>query len=210
MVLNLIIIALFIVFLIYGIIKGFIGQLFGFIGTVAAFIVAALLCGTVVNIVKANTAIDESLQSAISGVLPNIDQSVIAGYPAFLQAIFAPILDGSASAVDTVAATLTNLIMSIVAFLIIVALIKLVFIILASVLKNVIRKTFLGVIDKLLGAVLGLIKGLLFVSSVLFVVEIALVPTIPSVAEAVEQSAIAKFLMDFNIYGLIFKMIGFA
>ena len=210
MVLNLIIIALFIVFLIYGIVKGFISQLFGFVGTIVAFIAAALLCGTVVNFVKANTSIDESLYNAISGVLPNIDQAVIEGYPAFLQAIFAPILDGSASAVETVSATLTNLIMSIAAFLIIVALIKLVFIILSVVLKNIIRKTFLGVIDKILGAALGLIKGLLFVSSILFVVEIALVPTIPSVAEAVEQPSIAKFLMEFNIYGLIFKMIGFA
>ena len=100
--------------------------------------------------------------------------------------------------------------MSAIVFLLLTALVKLIFIILALVLKNVIRKTFLGVVDKLLGAVLGLIKGLLFVSALLFFAEIALVPTIPSVAQAVEQSALAKLLMDFNIYGLIFKWIGLA
>ena len=210
MVFNLIIIALFIVFLIFGIVKGFISQVFGLIGSIIAIVVAVMLCSTVVNVVKDNTSVYESIRDWISGVLPNIDKSAIEKFPEFLQAIFAPIMDGSESAIETVSATLANLILTAIVFSLLAALVKLVFIILAVVLKNVIKKTFLGVVDKLLGAVLGLIKGLLFVSALLFFVEIALVPTIPSVAQAVEESALAKLLMNFNIYGLIFKWIGLA
>ena len=208
MIANSIIIIVLIGFIIYGFVRGFLRQVIGVVGTVLAFVLAALLCGTLVEIIKNNTGIYASIADFFKKILPNIDKEAIEKYPAFLQVIFAPMMEDAASAVDTVSDTLTRLVLSFAAYLVILLVVKLLCIIVAMILDKIFERTALGLVNKLLGLILGLIKGVLLVSAILFLVELVLVPSTPAVAEEIESSAISKFLLDFNVYGWIFKLVG--
>ena len=210
MIINLVIIGLLIIFVIVGFIKGFIKQLLGIAGTILALVLAALFCRPLVDIVRYNTPVFSGLQDWISGILPSIDKSVIESYPAFLQNIFAPILEDSATAIETVSESLTVIILSAAAFVLISVVVRIVVFVLGKLLSAIINKTPLSAINRLLGAAVGFAKGVLFISALLFIAEVTIVPLVPSVAEAVDKSVIAKMLMDFNVYGLIFKLVGLA
>lgn len=210
MIVNLVIVALLLLFMIFGIVKGFLKQVLSIAGTVLAFVLAAMFCNTIVDLIKNNTGVYTAIYEWLKGIVPNIDPSVIETYPAFLQEIFAPILNEAAAAAETVADTLTRLILSFGVFLVIVLIVKIVVLIVGSILKAIVKAAALGGLDRFLGAIVGLAKGLLFVSALLFITEILIIPISEEVAAQIDQSVLAKIILDLNIYGWIFKLIGLA
>ena len=169
MILNLIIVGLFIIFIVIGFVKGFIKQLLGIAGTILAIVLAVMFCKPTVELLKNTTPVYAGLHDWIAGILPSIDKSTIESYPVFLQNIFAPILNDSAQAIETVSDTLTTIILSAAVFVVISLLVKILVFVLVKILHAIISKTPLSAINRIIGAGVGLIKGLLFVSALLYV-----------------------------------------
>jgi len=209
MIVNIIILAIFLLFLIIGFVKGFLKQVISIGGTILAIVLASTFCGTLVDLVVKNTELFSNLQNAISEHIPTIDKAVIETFPAFLKEIFAPILNDATDALSTVAANLTSLIFNVIAFIVIFLVVKLVVFLLGKILNAIFSKNVLGFINRFLGGLFGILKGFILVSALLFLCEVIVIPIVPEVSEYIAESTIAKYITDVNVFGYIFKLLGF-
>lgn len=211
MIFNLIIIGIIVVFLFIGFIKGFFSELLGIVGSVLSIVLAAVFCNALADFLIDKTEIFDWLKNGIASVFPS-DISSIEGLnlPEFIVNLINSYLssDDGITLAEAISTTISKLIISFASFFIILLAVKLVVFILSKVLKALADSIkVIGVTNRLLGALLGIIKGLLIVCGALYLIEIIPFEFLNGVRELADQSVLAQFFIKYNIYVLIFAII---
>ena len=210
MIVNLVIIGILLLFLIIGFVKGFVKQLFGFVGGILSFVLAAMFCGQIVDML-AGTEVFDKVKEFFMSLFPVAEEATIESLnlPEFILNLVKSFMEANAEATlaESVAVALTKLSLMFGAYVAIVIVVKLVAAILSAIFGAIFKKDVLGVINKLLGALVGVIGGVLVVCGILFIMELLQITQIEVVSEYLSSSELAQLLMQYNVYTILFSMI---
>lgn len=171
-VLDIIVLVILIIFLIVGASKGFMRQLLGFLGVFGALVLTVLLCDKVAKLVTENIpqfyetvkgwATSLFKLDGLEGLTGEELKNAIAssGIPSFLQGVVLKMIESEGSDV-TIVVVLANWMMNIMCGAILFVVILIVFAIVKKILTAFVDLPIIKSIDKLLGAVFAVLKGLL-------------------------------------------------
>ena len=220
--LDLVIGVILLIYGIIGIVKGFFKELLGFIGTTVSLVIAALFCVKLATLIIENTAWDDSLATLIAGNFPN-DEVAISALPDILSSLNipfflnTPIIDYATSLnTETVVVsaviggTAAKYIMIAASFLAIVLAVKIVCAIIGALMKaleNALPP--LKHFNRLLGLLLGVVKGAVFVCGLLYLLELIPISQLDFLREEVASSALATFLSQNNLFVWLTSLIKF-
>ncbi len=217
---DIVILIIFGISLLSGFIKGFSKMFVKFLGGLVSLVLAIVLCSKCAEFLndKFNliNALSNLLKSSLSGIfgeetlnltlgeLKNGGMETASG-PAFLLNLLVGLVDKGVSMDTTVGdaiAPMCAYYLSVaLGFIICYVLLKILFAIVGSILNKVVKLAMLGMIDRLLGLVLGAIKG--FITCYVLVLIANLLP-IPQLTEWLSASSLATFISSFDIVGIIF------
>lgn len=207
--LDVILVAFLLAYLVGGMIKGFSNYLVGFIGTIAAFILAVIFCDDMVNLLKP-TAGYEKIRLFFENLLPISQDANLEslGLPAFVINAVDSLIQATPSMplYKAVSIALTNLLLTFVCFLVILLGVKIICFILKKILSVLTKLPIVGTVNRILGAIVGLINGALIISALIYIVAILPFPALDYFKSILNASAVAQFLSKYNIYALIFSI----
>lgn len=207
------------IFMVVGCKKGFLSQIIGLIAGAASILLAYFFCDDflklVLNKFDALTPLTDKLTSLFS------KNSVLAAefnpetFKTNLENLHIPnfIINAVAKASEGVEATsLAAILAGVVAkYLLLIACFVLIFIIFKIafwIIKKIAalfhKTVIIGSIDKILGLLLGVIKGLLVIYFVLFVIN-TLAPVSVEFSKAIANSKIVNFISKYNIFVYLFN-----
>lgn len=208
--LDIILIVFLLVFAIIGFFKGLTNYLLGFIGTVAAFFLAFLFCDDIVRLLEP-TGFYGGIKSFFQSIFPpeNVTSLEALGLPDFIQNIVLKLseITPDFNISEAVSSALTNLLLSFASFILILLIVKLICFVLKKVFNVLNELPLIGITNKLLGCVVGLINGALIICAVIYLISVLQISALDSARQAIAQSNVASFLLKYNIYVLIFAVI---
>lgn len=237
-IIDIIILLLFLLFMIFGFFRGFIKQVFSSMAWLIAIIGATFLCSTVAGMLSSssiggtlNTTIYDWIASKgeiFTTNIPTITEEYMGemltqiGVPSILHSFLIGLIDVSnfadTSIAEFISPQITNLLLTIGAYIIIYLVIFIIVKIIAKLFGNIVRGSALGMVDGVLGAIWGAVKVCIFVSIIML--GLSLVVTMPfgdSVNEWIttdmrlnsEEFGIAKFFYENNLILFVISKISF-
>ena len=212
MIADIVIIVFLIIFLIVGIAKGFMKQILGLIGTIVAIVIAFTFCKNLANLVISHSPIKQMLSQWIAGFLGLPDELVDAetaiaqmqanGMPEFfitaVQNYIEQLNQTTVNLSVVVSDTLAQYIIVFVAFILIFIAVKLGTLILKGIAKLLKKVPVVNLFDRIAGAVIGLIKGLLIVYILLYVIDLLQFDFMAIIKQNISESFFANFLKQYN------------
>jgi len=217
---DIVVIAIILVFGAVACAKGFMRCLIGFIGTVMSVVLALLLCKAVSSFFQEKfgwlTSISDFFCDRLSSIaslnvaIGEADELSSLSVPAFIVAIIAEAFSGTAipsgtTAAELIAPVLAQMLLNAISFLLVFILIKIICFILNKTLGEAFKR-IPGVrsVNAILGFVVGAFEAILFICAALFV--ITLFPT-DGVRSFISSTTILNFFYNNNIAGMLFKLI---
>lgn len=182
-IIDVVVLALLLIFLIVGIVKGFSRQILSLLGPLTALLVAVFTCSKVGAFLSEKIPKLNELAISWANKIPGIatigsltpetvktalEQSDI---PVLFHSIIIKLVESGKTDIIPVIA---NWIIIAISFVIIFFLALIVFSIVKKIFMAITRISILGYVDKLLGIVFGLIKGLLIIIITLIVLQLFL------------------------------------
>ncbi len=222
--LDLVLLALILGFAVYGAIKGFFAQLVGAITTVVALIVATMFAKPFMNLVINYTPIDSYLQTSFSAYVSNhfpalnsvnIENvaSVVEKLP-FPDVIKNSVLNFCSTQTSSIinvgeilASFIAKYLILLVCFIILIAVIKLLFLLLRKLGENLREIDIVRSIDNTLGAFLAIFKLYRRLSLIILIISILPLDFAINLQNAVNGSYIATFISEFNLYSWILSIL---
>ena len=203
---DLILIACFILFIFVGYKKGLAGSLIKLCSFVIALILALALYKPVANAVKDNTQIDENIKSTIVETFGQQEQTQEENMPKDLvQNISSEIENATAEAVNNTAQSISDTIINIGAGIVIFIVARLLLIIVSIFAKQIVKLPIIGLVDKVGGIAYGAVEGIVIIYIVLGLISLSsLIWVDNAVVTAITNSGIGSFLYNNNIILKIF------
>ena len=203
---DLILIAFFILFIFVGYKKGLAGSLIKLCSFVIALILALALYKPVANAVKDNTQIDENIKSTIVETFRQQEQTQEENMPKDLvQNISSEIENATAEAVNNTAQSISDTIINIGAGIVIFIVTRLLLIIVSIFAKQIVKLPIIGLVDKVGGIAYGAVEGIVIIYIVLGLISLSsLIWVDNAVVTAITNSGIGSFLYNNNIILKIF------
>ena len=90
-----------------------------------------------------------------------------------------------------------------ISFVVLFIILKILCFLLAKFALKLHQKKIIGLVDRIFGLALGLIRGLLFVQMAILSIQTIPIAFIQNISSAIESSVITAFISDINIYGII-------
>ena len=203
---DLILIACFILFIFVGYKKGLAGSLIKLCSFVIALILALALYKPVANAVKDNTQIDENIKSTIVETFGQQEQTQEENMPKDLvQNISSEIENATSEAVNNTAQSISDTIINIGAGIVIFIVARLLLIIVSIFAKQIVKLPIIGLVDKVGGIAYGAVEGIVIIYIVLGLISLSsLIWVDNAVVTAITNSGIGSFLYNNNIILKIF------
>ena len=203
---DLILIACFILFIFVGYKKGLAGSLIKLCSFVIALILALALYKPVANAVKDNTQIDENIKSTIVETFGQQEQTQEENMPKDLvQNISSEIENATSEAVNNIAQSISDTIINIGAGIVIFIVARLLLIIVSIFAKQIVKLPIIGLVDKVGGIAYGAVEGIVIIYIVLGLISLSsLIWVDNAVVTAITNSGIGSFLYNNNIILKIF------
>ena len=203
---DLILIACFILFIFVGYKKGLAGSLIKLCSFIIALILALALYKPVANAVKDNTQIDENIKSTIVETFGQQEQTQEENMPKDLvQNISSEIENATAEAVNNTAQSISDTIINIGAGIVIFIVTRLLLIIVSIFAKQIVKLPIIGLVDKVGGIAYGAVEGIVIIYIVLGLISLSsLIWVDNAVVTAITNSGIGSFLYNNNIILKIF------
>ena len=203
---DLILIAFFILFIFVGYKKGLAGSLIKLCSFVIALILALALYKPVANAIKDNTQIDENIKSTIVETFGQQEQTQEENMPKDLvQNISSEIENATAEAVNNIAQSISDTIINIGAGIVIFIVARLLLIIVSIFAKQIVKLPIIGLVDKVGGIAYGAVEGIVIIYIVLGLISLSsLIWVDNAVVTAITNSGIGSFLYNNNIILKIF------
>ena len=203
---DLILIACFILFIFVGYKKGLAGSLIKLCSFVIALILALALYKPVANAIKDNTQIDENIKSTIVETFGQQEQTQEENMPKDLvQNISSEIENATSEAVNNIAQSISDTIINIGAGIVIFIVARLLLIIVSIFAKQIVKLPIIGLVDKVGGIAYGTVEGIVIIYIVLGLISLSsLIWVDNAVVTAITNSGIGSFLYNNNIILKIF------
>ena len=203
---DLILIACFILFIFVGYKKGLAGSLIKLCSFVIALILALALYKPVANAIKDNTQIDENIKSTIVETFGQQEQTQEENMPKDLvQNISSEIENATSEAVNNIAQSISDTIINIGAGIVIFIVTRLLLIIVSIFAKQIVKLPIIGLVDKVGGIAYGAVEGIVIIYIVLGLISLSsLIWVDNAVVTAITNSGIGSFLYNNNIILKIF------
>ena len=203
---DLILIACFILFIFVGYKKGLAGSLIKLCSFVIALILALALYKPVANAIKDNTQIDENIKSTIVETFGQQEQTQEENMPKDLvQNISSEIENATSEAVNNTAQSISDTIINIGAGIVIFIVTRLLLIIVSIFAKQIVKLPIIGLVDKVGGIAYGTVEGIVIIYIVLGLISLSsLIWVDNAVVTAITNSGIGSFLYNNNIILKIF------
>jgi len=222
---DIILLSIFALIVIFGAVNGFIKTVLGIVATIAAFFLAyelsALLAPKLYESFL-NERVFEAIKTKLvdaKGATSAARQAtaVLAAIPAFVINIAASIgidtkgiiqkikgLDNSSGTVareltKSVAAPIVTAVVHAILFVVILAILYILFMIVVRIIDKIFKLPFLRTANRLMGALLGAVKGLAVVFLLCIVLEVITgITKDTAIAQAIESSKIVSFVNNNN------------
>lgn len=217
---DIVILIIFGISVLSGFIKGFSKMFVKFLGGIVSLVLAIVLCSKCAELLndKFNliNALSNVLKSSLSGIFGEDTLNLTLGElqtngvtnvsgPAFILNLLVGLVDKGVSLKTTVGdaiAPMCAYYLSVaLGFIICYVLLKILFAIVGSILNKIVKLAMLGMIDRLLGLVLGAIKG--FITCYILLLIANFLP-IPQLTEWLGTSSLAGIITSVNLAGLVF------
>lgn len=207
------------IFLIVGLCKGFVKQIFGALSSVIALVAAYFLCAYLVKFLEQQFGLLTKLAEAIGS---QIGTTGVAGEPASKEAIEKAVsefglpafiadyakaqlgTDTSLKIYQLFGNILGNLVLSAGCFIVLYIVFRLVLMLLCKLLQSVVKAPGLNALDRVLGMLLSLVKGVLVLYVIIFVVDVIPVNEgfIATVKASISESTVGSFLQNHNLFSM--------
>lgn len=216
---DLIILAILLIFIIIGIKQGFLRQAVNLVSGIASFVIAYCFCDNLLDLISNKTNILVSLSDKLTSSLsknsilgtefnPETFKSNLESLniPNFIIEAVSKISIGNetTSLAALLSQVLAKYILLSICFISLFLLCKFLFVIIkkiASLFNNII---VIGTINRILGSLLGFIKGLLFVYFALFIIN-TFIPLSNGVSTILSSSRAVTILSKYNIFVYLFN-----
>jgi uncharacterized membrane protein required for colicin V production len=214
------------VFALIGFIKGFTKTFFSTFGTIIGLLLAVLLSKAVTQTLEDKFSLVTTLSDRLAGGLTSIfgdglmnttlrdatnemlaqkGLSWLSGMVGSLQADGSIPLDTTLNQIICPTfAYYIGLIISVIGLFIIF---KILFFLIGKLVKRLYENRIVATVDRTLGLVFGLIRGIVTFELIVMVISIIPIAFFQDISVAVQTSIFAKFLMDINVYNLIMQSI---
>lgn len=221
-ILDIIFVTIFAIFAVYGLIQGFFKQVAGFLSGIISVILAFLLCGKLADFIIANTSWLEKLSAIFSGFLNNklnVDvsyENISAtinnlGVPQFIGNIilkYAENFDGQTINLLAISSeALSRLVIVVATFILIFIVTKILCLVVGKVGNLLINKTPAKWFNKLLGFLIGCIKGFFLVYNIILLITILPLDGYESLSNLINQSAIIAFFVNNHLFDIFINKI---
>ena len=222
LIVDLVFIGLLLLFAIFGLAKGFAAQLLGFIGGVVCFVLAIMLAAKTEVFLQNTFALTDTLSNFYKNSLPNLfDNSMLNmtleefqsyvqtnwGVPQFILKLLVDLLNGGVPSttlvIDTLAPALGYYTALAAGFLAIYIVLRLLFAIITKQVGNLVKVPVLGTVDRVLGLVLGVARGLLTALIVLSIINVTPFSFLTDIKIAIENSKVVSLFAGIDIFSII-------
>lgn len=224
-IIDIVLILILAIFVIVNMVRGFFKQIFKLAVGIGAILIAYFFCDNLANLLNEKWGVLTKLSSTIMGWFGNgaeyletatsesIRTAVSAnGLPEFIAEMASESLAGAAGgAVLSVGALISEAfaktILIVLCFIALHIVSKLLLSIVAFILNKVVELPVVSSINRILGLVLGLIKGILVVSVLICVINVIPSGFFMTLNDAISQSLIGGFMQSHNIFTILVSWI---
>ena len=198
---DLILIAFFVLFIFLGYKKGLAGSLIKLCSFVIALILALVLFKPVGNIIKDNTQLDENIKNTVVETFIKKDESEEENMPNdLIENISSEIENATTEVVDTTAQSISDTIINIGAGILVFIVARLLLIIVSIFVKQIVKLPIIGLVDKVGGIAYGAVEGIVIIYIVLGLISLtSLIWVDNAVVTAITNSGIGSFLYNNNL-----------
>ena len=222
LIVDLVFIGLLLLFALYGLSKGFAAQLIGFVGGIICFVLAIVLAAKAEVYLQNTFGLTNVLSKYYEDTLPKLfDNSMLNmtleefrnyvgsnwGVPQFILKLLVDLLNGgvpeSTTVIDTLAPALGYYTAVAAGFLVMYIVLRILFAIISKQVGNVVKLPVLGTVDRVLGVVLGVARGLLTALIVLSIINVSPFSFLTDVKIAIENSKIVSLFAGIDIFAYI-------
>ena len=218
---DLILILILFVFLVYGCVKGFLSQILSFFGTLFAFIFAFIFCKKLAEYLIEHTEILSFFTRKFASLFGEFNVEVetaqvrssleSSAFPEFLINVIVKAAESTGNAqvnlLSVVSETVAKFAVTVVSFIAIFIAIKLISLVLKLIVRIIKRSRIINGTDRLLGALLALIRGMSLIYTCLMIIDLVPLGFFVSVKEMITASAIGSFLSKYNVLTIILSPI---
>lgn len=214
-------------YFISGLKRGFIKTFFSTFGAILSFLFAVLLCSTVTNFLEKNYGTVSSVANWLSGGLTGIfgkdlmdttlaqatqtdmNSGGIAGW------IISLVLSLKSSADIPMDVTLSQVISPVLGFYIVCAIsllvlyivFRIIFFLVGELAQKLHKFKPTALVDKVLGAVFGLIKGIVILDIIIIVINAIPLGFVQDIACEIDKTVITSFISNTNLIGMLFDFL---
>lgn len=224
-IINIVALALILICATIGIVKGFSKSFISTFGTLIALIIAALLslktASTLEDLLGAISFFSEKVSGTLSGIfgeeimnatVNDLSIGKINSIPSWIASIILNAAnDGSINQTmtlsDVIAPIFGYYITVAISFIILFILFKIIIFLAERFISKITRIRIVGIFDRILGCILGLINGIIFVQFLIMLFSILPIGFAQNIALEIEKSSICSFLSSFNLFSAIFGKI---
>ena len=198
---DLILIAFFVLFIFLGYKKGLAGSLIKLCSFVIALILALVLFKPVGNIIKDNTQLDENIKNTVVETFIKKDESEEENMPNdLIENISSEIENATTEVVDTTAQSISDTIINIGAGILVFIVARLLLIIVSIFVKQIVKLPIIGLVDKVGGIAYGAVEGIVIIYIVLGLISLTSLIWVDNVVvTAITNSGIGSFLYNNNL-----------
>ena len=221
MIVDIIIIVIIALSVVIGMIRGFANTIIGFVSIILSILIAFFLCNPVAALLSKVTEIDESIYNKVEAIIPMSDTDIQIdinsnSIPEKVQNAIDNTMTEAENGinkkkneiVNSVATSITNNIMSAIAFVGLFALVRLVLLGIMIVTEIAKQQDFIERVDKIMGFLLGLLRGILIVYVALGVLKVCEVMLkSDTIVDNINQSIIGSYIYNHNFMATEIKEI---
>lgn len=212
---------------IIGLKRGFIKTFFSTFGAILSFLLAVLLCSTVANFLEKNYGTVSSVANWLSGGLTGIfgkglmDTTLAEATKADMNSggvagwIISLVLSLKGSADIPTDVTLSQVISPVLGFYIVCAIsllalyiiFRIIFFLVGELAQKLHKFRPTALVDKLLGALFGLIKGIVILDIIIIIINAIPLGFVQSIAYEIDKTVITSFISNTNLIGMLFDFL---
>lgn len=218
---DIIALVILLAYALYGLIRGFAKTFFSVFGTLLGVLLAILIAPSVVSFLQGEYQLVDTLSENFGGVVQGLLSEDVFETPLALASqenlggiaglvakvvLFLKTSDNVSpnatigQAVSSIFAYYAVLIISVIALFIIL---KLIFFVIAEIVKQGYKNKAVASFDRLLGLALGIINGIFNIELFLLIISVLPFPFFQQITLAINGSVLTKFLQEINLYQAI-------
>ncbi len=203
--------------------KGFVKTFFSVFGGILSLLLAVLLCSAVAKFAESEFGAVTSVSGWLEGVLRNIFGEALmdttlseaneaglaeAGVATWLLKIILSMKGSSEIPVDTtlnqiISPVFAYYIVAILCVIILYIIFRLIFFLIGEIVLRLHTITMIRITDGALGAILGIIRGIVIIDIILMIISVLPIGFFQSIAVEVDSTILTSFLSNCNIFGYI-------